>query len=79
MGTKIYLRKRESLELISKNRLQNSDYFDSYENPQWKPETRFQKLKNYLWRFVFFISGPKFILSTLGLSSQISIHREKMK
>ena len=44
----------------------DSDYFDLYENLNWRPEPWYNRFFNFLRRFIYFITGPKFVLPILG-------------
>ena len=41
----------------------DSDYFYSYENLYWRPTPRFY----FVYRFLYFITGPKFVVPILGI------------
>ena len=44
----------------------DSDYYDLYENPSWKPVLWYHRLLNSIYRCLYFISGPKFIVLITG-------------
>ena len=56
-----------------KERVQNVhyEYFSIYENPHWKPETIYERLRKFVLRLFYFISGPKFIVPILRICSKI--------
>ena len=63
-----------SIKLCSKlyERIPNrrdSDYFDSYQNPDWEPTPFYQKL---MYRCLYFLSGPKFLVPFIGSRSETS-------
>ena len=43
-----------------------SDYFDSYENLNWRPTPWYKRILNFIYRFLYFITGPKFVIPILG-------------
>ena len=50
-------------------RIQNrkdSDYFDSYENLYWRPTPWYKRIFNFIYRFLYFITGPQFVVPILG-------------
>ena len=51
----------------------DSDYFDFYANPHWKPIPLYQKLFTRLYRWLYLLSGPKVLLPVLGNCSEIKI------
>ena len=42
------------------------DYYDSYENPDWKPTPWYKKLFNLIYRWLYFMTGPKFVVPLIG-------------
>ena len=44
----------------------DSDYFDSYENLYWRPTPWYKRIFNFIYRFLYFITGPKFVVPILG-------------
>ena len=44
----------------------DSDYFDLYENFIWKATPWYKRFFNFIYRFIYFIIGPKFIVPILG-------------
>ena len=44
----------------------DSDYFDSYENLYWRPTPWYNQIFNWIYRFLYFITGPKFVVPILG-------------
>ncbi len=46
---------------------QDDDYFDFYENPDWKPLSTSQKSLHRIHRCFYAMTGPKFVLSVLGI------------
>ena len=46
---------------------QDDDYFDFYENPDWKPLSTSQKNLNRIHRCFYAMTGPKFVLSVVGI------------
>ena len=44
----------------------DSDYFDLYENLDWRPTPWYKRILNFIYRFFYFITGPKFIVPILG-------------
>ena len=64
----------------------DSDYFDSYVNIYWRPTPWYNRFFNFIYRFLYFITGPKFIVPILGnvpvklnfcffLSLRLDIHK----
>ena len=45
----------------------DSDYFDLYENLDWKPTPWYKRILNFIYRFLYFITGPKFIVPISGM------------
>ena len=45
----------------------DSDYYDSYENLSWEPTPWYKKILNFMNQFLYFISGPKFVVLISGL------------
>ena len=50
----------------------DSDYFDSYENLYWRPTPWYKRIFNFIYRFLYFITGPKFVVPILGFVQDIS-------
>ena len=50
----------------------DSDYFDSYENPHWKQTPFFLKVSTRSYQFLYFLSGPKFLVPFIGTRSKTS-------
>ena len=44
----------------------DSDYFDSYENLNWRPAPWYNRIFNFIYRFLYFITGPRFVVPILG-------------
>lgn len=49
------------------NALPDSDDYDIYENPKWKPKTWYQRLLNQLFKILYCLTGPKFIVPIIGI------------
>ena len=45
---------------------QNSDYFDLYEILYVRQRPWYNRFFNFIYQFLYFITGPKFIISILG-------------
>ena len=43
------------------------DYFYPYENPEWKPASLDNQIFNFIYRCLYFMTGPKFVVPTLGI------------
>ena len=43
--------------------------YNEYENVLWRPTPWYVQLWNRIWRFLYFLTGPKFICSMLGILS----------
>ena len=60
-------------------RIQNRrdpDYFNLYENDDWRPSPWYQKLFHFIYRILYFMTGPKFVVSVLGIVQfKAGIHR----
>ena len=58
-----------SVAINSNERIPNrkdSAYFDSYENPDWKSTPWYNRIFNFIYRVLYFITGPKFVVTILG-------------
>ena len=45
----------------------DSDYFYAYENPEWKPLSWYEQMSRFVYRCLYFMAGPKFVCSILGI------------
>ena len=46
------------------------DYFDLYDNPDWKPTTLYQEVITRISRCLYFLSGPKVMVPLIGECSK---------
>ena len=51
------------------NQTKRKSIYDEYENLFWKPTSWYMHLWNRIKRFLYFLTGPKFICSIFGIVS----------
>ena len=50
------------------------DYFDLYDNPDWKPTTLYQEVITRMSRCLYLLSGPKVLIPLIEECSKYKTH-----
>ena len=55
------------------------DYYDLYDNPEWRPTPWYKKLFNLIYRLFYFITGPKFVVPLIGNYSRSEMVKTRVR
>ena len=52
-----------------RSQTKRTSIYNEYENALWRPTPWYVQLWNRIWRFLYFLTGPRFVCSLLGILS----------